>query len=544
MNSSRFFPGDSLDMLLLSEEEVRPLSFPGGVQINISAIPKDLARANGEEGPPRVHEPHLSIVALATWLRGKGYKAGAIDNVFRIPANWSRAEAALKDGTPVLGISTTFLFTRDCVKRITDMARSANPDVLIVLGGLSALNQPEIMELADVVVKGRGERPLQELLAALKNGGELKEVSNIYHRSGGRWTYTYDAPAIDIDEIPSPDWDLLPVRASLRYPVEASSGCRHHCDFCSYWDRERYAFKDAALVVGEMELARRKYGAGTIRFVDGDFTADPARAMRLCELMIARGLKLRWSCYARADAFAGSPGLAETMREAGCAAVFMGIESGDDGMLRAMGKDCDARTAADGVAAAKAAGLIVHCNFIVGYPGETAQTVGRSISFIKDTRPDLAFFGFFYPRSAASIPRNGRLAMESAEARRLVDLAADAVISGMPGTALGTEFHLTRMMGFGLSPEEALKYLLDGKEYYQACRRADPGRQAFAARSLLATLRRINSCARRIRGEPRGIVESLKSARRGIASRAASYAPKLPAIRGEEPSSAPPGNCR
>ena len=535
------------DMILLSEEERQPSCWrwSGEVEESLLSIPQKLAQANGEEGPPNVHEPHLSIVTLATWLRAKGFKAGAIDNIFRIRANWTRAEAALKAGTPVLGISTTLLFTRDSVKRITDMARSANPDVLIVLGGLSALNQPEIMDLGDVVVKGRGERPLQELLSARKNGGELKEVPNIYHRSGGRWTYTYDAPAAGIDEIPPPDWDILPVRGSLRYPVEASTGCRHHCVFCSSWNTERVSFKNTALVVGELERNREKYGARTVRFMDADFTADPGHAARLCELLIQRGLGLRWTCYARADAFAGAPGLAVKMRAAGCAAAFMGIESGDDGILRAMGKDCGARVAAAGVAAAKAAGLITHCNFIIGFPGETAETVGRSTAFVENSKPDLAHFGLFYPRGASPLRRdiggfgvemNGpewrHGTMDSAEAERHVELAAAAVLAGMPGTAVGTEYHLSRLMGFGLSPDESLKYLLDHKEYYQACRAADPAR-------LLAAMRKTNSCARRIRGEPHGPAESLRSVLQRIQKRGASFALKTPGIEEEKRPSAP-----
>jgi RNA polymerase sigma-70 factor (ECF subfamily) len=106
---------------------------------------------------------------------------------------------------------------------------------------------------------------------------------------------------------------------------------------------------------------------------------------KICERMIELDFGLLWSCFARVDDM--TPELASLMRRAGCFAVYFGVESGDDGLLKLMREGHNAACAERGIRIAQDAGLHVHASLMVGYSGETAATSARTLEFIERGRP-------------------------------------------------------------------------------------------------------------------------------------------------------------
>jgi hypothetical protein len=184
--------------------------------------------------------------------------------------------------------------------------------------------------------------------------------------------------------------------------------------------------------------------------------------------------KLSWGCFARADEFARQPSLAKTMREAGCGWVFLGVETGSDRLLKDMRKGCTVRDVERGISLARDAGIRVHANLIVGFPGETERTVDESLALVERTRPDLASFFTFEVQDgsdALTVREPGRFGlsggttdwrhrtMDSAEARAHVERCIDEVCRRMDGTLIGSELiAMYFVLGGGLSDEGCMDY--------------------------------------------------------------------------------------
>lgn len=499
------------DIVLVSEEEA-PVENYVTRFMDYCLVTQRLADASGEEGWPRLHPPHLGIAALASYLRRHGFKAERVDNFFRVPGNRERLRRLVEEGAPVLGVSTSLLFSPETVRGVIDYARQANPGIAVVLGGASA-RRPEIRELGDFAVTGPGERPLLELLAALKAGRPAAGIKGVWSRAGAGMTYGGDPDPLPMAETAFPDWGDSSFRSSLCYPMELSRGCAHRCAFCSYPGNGAYSALPPQAAAEELARNRREHGISVYRFMDSDFAARPRQAEELCDRVAGLGLDLRWTCYARVDALARRPGLARKMREAGCAAVFLGIESGDDGILRSMGKNYCSADILEGVAAAREAGILTHGNFIVGFPGETAKTVDRTLDVIRRSRLDMAAFFLFWVQRHSDSPvwkdaarwgiegdgvRWRHSTMDAAGAEEQVSRALREVLTGMRDTVIGNEYWVALMMGYGLSPAECMAYMRDVRDYQLALLRGDEALSGAAAERLLAVMRRMNGAAREL----------------------------------------------
>lgn len=498
-----------LDIVLVSEEEA-PVENYITRFMDYCLVTQTLAAESGEEGWPRLHPPHLGIAALAAYLRRHGFRAERVDNFFRVPENRERLGRLLREGTPVLGISTSLLFSADTVRGVIDYARGINPGVIVVLGGASA-RRPEIRALGDFTVTGPGEKPLAELLAALKAGRPAGAVKGVWRRAGEELVYGGAPDPLPMSETAFPDWGDSSFRSSLCYPMELSRGCAHRCAFCSYPGNGAYSALPPEAAAAELARNRREHGIRTYRFMDSDFAARPRETEEFCDRVAALGLDLQWTCYARVDALARRPALARKMRAAGCAAVFLGIESGDDAILRAMGKNYGAPEILEGAAAAREAGILTHGNFIIGFPGETSATVDRTLEVIRRSRLDMAAFFLFWVQGHSDSPVWNERArwgidgegvkwrhatMDAAAAEEQVSRALREVLTGMPDTVIGNEYWVALMMGYGLGPADCMAYMRDVRDYHLARLRGDRPLAAAASGRLLGAMRRMNGAAR------------------------------------------------
>ena len=162
--------------------------------------------------------------------------------------------------------------------------------------------------------------------------------------------------------------------------------------------------RDLADIQAEL-LANAELGITKYRIADATFSDGPPRYKRyphdVCQMMIDLDLGLEWSCYSRVDDLTDE--LADLMKRAGCFAVFFGIESGDDRILKLMRKGHNVADAYQGVTTARRHGIFAHSNFLVGYPGDTLETYRNTLDFIERSRPDSVTLGQFYLPTRAPV---------------------------------------------------------------------------------------------------------------------------------------------
>ena len=139
-------------------------------------------------------------------------------------------------------------------------------------------------------------------------------------------------------------------------------------------------------VVDEMQLVHDRYGVDQVTFYDDAFSVDRNRVVKICEELQARKLYMKWDCGTRVDMVDRE--LMKTMRDAGCFAVWLGVESGSEAILGAMNKRIKLDQTRLAYKTAHQLGLMTIANVVLGFPGETEQTARETIRFVKELSPD------------------------------------------------------------------------------------------------------------------------------------------------------------
>ena len=273
------------------------------------------------------------------------------------------------------------------------------PETIIIVGGphISSMST-ETMERFpefDIAVIHEGEHVLPELLQHLESGNSLDTVKGIIYRNDNELNNTPPAPSItDLDSLPMPAWDLLPnfpdtyLPAIYDYPqgpvatLVASRGCPFLCKFC---DTSTFGAKVRAnspeMVFKMMQFLHNKHGIRHIQFVDDLFLASKVRTLALCDLIIENKLKMTWSCTARVDTVKAD--VVKRMKQAGCWEISFGLETGSNELLKKMDKAARVEVSEQAVKWTAEAGIRCKGLFMLGYPGETTETIQQTKAFAR-----------------------------------------------------------------------------------------------------------------------------------------------------------------
>lgn len=337
--------------------------------------------------------PTLGSVVVATYLQQHGVEV-TVKDYYLDEVNAHDAD--------IVGISSTFMMEIDHVREVVKTVKQQNPDATVVMGGpLSwSISPSEILQAIpdlDIIVRQEGEATFLELVQALRTGATLDGLQGIFFRREGKIIETPPRPFLSATDLFSPDWSLMDLHLDTSrmrlLPVETSRGCVYNCAYCSeahYWAKP-VRFKSPTAVVEEIRRNREQYEVSTFRFMDSCFSAPPRRCTEICDALydgcIREGLDVKWSSYARVGNL--TMDLLEKMKRAGCVALDIGAESGDPHMLRQMYRqDYSPQEIIEVAQQGRAVGILIHYNFVVGFPGETEETIQNTIRVIEEAQPD------------------------------------------------------------------------------------------------------------------------------------------------------------
>ncbi len=290
---------------------------------------------------------------------------------------------------------------------VAKIAKEVREDSIVVMGGPHVTFLPEQTlrkcKDVDIIVKGEGEKITEELATAIENEKPLENVRGITFRKEDKILNNEPMPFIkNIDAIPFPSRDLLPVDKyqvnGTRYTTMITSrGCPFRCSFCSssrlfggYWRG-----RSPENVLDEMRIIYEDYDTKNIEFMDDTFTLDQKRAEKICDGIIKEGWDIKWGASSRVDTITKK--LVEKMKKAGCWILFLGIESGCQRILDAIGKRITIHQVMKAVKIVKDAGIQVLGSFIIGFPGDTLKSIKRTIDFAKSLNLDWAEFSILTP---------------------------------------------------------------------------------------------------------------------------------------------------
>jgi anaerobic magnesium-protoporphyrin IX monomethyl ester cyclase len=292
----------------------------------------------------------------------------------------------------LVGISTVSQ-NFDIAKQYADyFSRRGIP---VIMGGIHLSSLPGCLpQSAAVACLGEGEVSFVRLLRAFLEGrfnpDSFTDIPGIAFWNGSVIQHTQAQQQIeDLDTLPMPARDLLTIHPHTY--MFTSRGCPYRCTFCAssrFWDTLR--FFSAEYVAEEIESLHRAHRVTMISFFDDLFTARLDRLEEIIKILQKRRLagKIQFTCSCRANLI--NRELVKLLSQMGVVSVGIGLESGDDEVLRYLkGNNISVSHNRSAINLLKEANIAVNGSFVIGAPQETAEQMMRTYRFIQESNLDL-----------------------------------------------------------------------------------------------------------------------------------------------------------
>lgn len=341
--------------------------------------------------------PNLAAVYLTHFLRRRNLEARFI-NLFQYEKE--RLLEYLARDPVCVAITTTFYVVNFPVNEMVSFIRQHNSRVKIVVGGPLVSNHVRNYQsgesasaLADIgadiyVVEGQGELTLAQLVETLKRGEDLRQVPNIIFFEGGEMVRTRSMPENNSLDENAIDWgSFRGVDLGPTLQTRTARSCAFKCSFCNYPTRAgALSLTGLDVIERELDSLAELGNVENLVFIDDTFNVPFPRFKDICRLMIRKKYPFNWFSYFRCSN--SDEEAIDLMAESGCKGVFLGIESGSPTILKNMNKAATIEKYAQGIEWLRGRGILTFGSFIIGFPGETDETVKETIDFITSAKPD------------------------------------------------------------------------------------------------------------------------------------------------------------
>ena len=295
--------------------------------------------------------------------------------------------------------------------KVSEQIKNVLPETFIIMVGphVSALPEETLQSTAavDAVARQEYEYTIRELAEKLEQNKDhapendiLEGIQGLSYIKNGQVVHNPDRPLIsDLDELP---WVSKVYKKYLHiedyfnpnalFPmvtINNSRGCPFRCSFCVYpqtFTGRKFRFRSIDDILNEVEYVIAEFpGMKSIFFEDDTMTANKKRCIEFADAIIERGIKIAWTANSRIELDY------ETMvklKASGCHQLCVGFESGDQEVLDTMSKGTKKERMFQFMEDAKKAGILIHGCFIIGFPGETIESVNKTIDLALKLNPD------------------------------------------------------------------------------------------------------------------------------------------------------------
>ncbi|MDP2947596.1 MAG: radical SAM protein [Nanoarchaeota archaeon] len=344
--------------------------------------------------------PPIGLGYLATIAKEKGCDVKLIDAEALGLSPQKIVEHVEDFGADVVGINLTapiFEISKNIIRRIKNKTHA-----ITIAGGPDATIRPEFVldkaHAIDMVVRGEGERVLEELIDNNFNPCEIEGVSfrekkKVIHNPSRK-------PIDDLNSLPFIDRrfftnDPHQEGESLKSVIMGSRGCLYNCSFCSapLTSGRKIRTRSVENIVNEMGMLNQKFGVDSVHFLDNDFIYNKERVLNLGKELQRRNLGMRWRALARVDITAkyGMEFL-RTIKDAGCYQLVFGVESGSQRILDSINKGTTPEQAKQAIQYCKDVGIKTKAYYMFGFPTETTDEMNQTLEHAKQLDTDTACF--------------------------------------------------------------------------------------------------------------------------------------------------------
>jgi len=350
--------------------------------------------------------PPLGLLAIAADVNPK-HSVKVLDVIVKNMSIESTIQYIENYRPDVLGLSvvTRRLYPMHV---ITSRIKESLPNTKIVAGGPHINYWPdETMQLGtiDYSLPGCGEKTFPLLIDTIENGeGEelLKGIPNLLYRSsdGQIHSNSPDQTPTILDSMPFPNRRLVnlndyytAVDKAQMTTMYSSRGCPFHCIYCDVQEK-RFCYRSAESVVDEFEEIT-KLGIKEIHIFDDTFNIRRQRVIDICNEVLRRGLKIRWSARSRVFPFDNE--MMHLLKKAGCNRLHVGVESLDPETLKYMNKKQTLEQIQDFFKLCRDFDMETLAYFIIGFPTETSEYREKLLKRVIELGATYAFCNILFP---------------------------------------------------------------------------------------------------------------------------------------------------
>lgn len=349
----------------------------------------------------------LGVAYVSSALKAAGINVQTLDLAFVCDSceetRGALSRAMQNDPIDIIGIGGLYA-ERHRIAQIIAWCREANPRALIVIGNGVVSCDPVLMLPAlggDLAVIGEGEETAVALHRALESGSDLKEVQGIAFRDkDGSVVVTHPRMThMDLDHIPIPDYEGFQVERyissrpeSVYYgfsfmdnyrglPILASRSCPLSCTFC-YHTIGTYRRRSMEGFFNEVQFLVERYDVNSLQIYDDLFAVKRERVVEFSEGI--KKFNLLWQVSLRVQNV--KPGMIDLpvltqMRDAGCRAIGLGLESASADVLASMKKKISVDQITTALDLITRANINFQGNFIFGDRAETPDTANETLDW-------------------------------------------------------------------------------------------------------------------------------------------------------------------
>ncbi len=420
----------------------------------------------GASNQVRKAPPPLGISSLAAILEQKGYHdILLLDAVMEDYDNVTPVEDGtgfIKYGLPndklvekiadfradIVGVSSLFSSHTECAIGIADAIKASYPNLPVIFGGNHASQMCEEIlrdvKSIDYILAGEADYTLPEFLEKFFNGGDIHEIDGLVWREG-LTIRRNPRPAYikDMNALPFPAWHLYDMEQyfAIGMPhnpfvesnrvgcIFTSRGCPSDCYFCSSPDYMGRTFRamSSQRVIEMVQKLVDDYDIHELQVLDDNFTVNHRRVVEICEGIAHLNLRITFPNAIRADMPRDREKrfrMFKAMRDAGGAQFGLSPEHGDQEFLtKVVGKAMNLKEVNASCDMAHELGMLVHANFMMGFPFETAALRQKTIDYARTLDADSFSVSLVAPLPGTplwNIVKENNLFVESFNVSRMV----------------------------------------------------------------------------------------------------------------------------
>lgn len=320
---------------------------------------------------------------------------------------WDEIRSVIKEFQPsVLGISAKTQNFRSAAV-IARIAKEIDKNIIVVLGGAHpSMAGEDVLACSDIdiCVVGEGEKTIVNLLEAIDHRGSFETIKGIIYRAEGK--IVKNAPQEYIQDLDALCFPHEHAPALLKdythYPKEAFStifatrGCPHNCVFCGsrmIWSRKG-RYRSPGNVAREIKQLQG-IGLKMVSFEDDYFGVNEKYVFDLCEAILEQCPGVKWACEIHVKLV--NDRTIGMMKRAGCFSIRLGVESGNNEILKIIRKNITIEEALTACKTIKKHGIEVHVFFMIGFPQETEKTLLDTMNAMKRIKCDSVIYSVFTP---------------------------------------------------------------------------------------------------------------------------------------------------